>query len=83
MLSKIGELISVYTILLDEKNLKKPKGTLKFSKARDWILPIIPIKLKVIDSKIPNSETFFWNTLEISENTSKVNFIELNEKSNP
>jgi len=59
MLSKIGELISVYTILLDEKNLKKPKGTLKFSKARDWILPIIPIKLKVIDSKIPNSETFF------------------------
>ncbi|SRR6266498_3636650 len=77
---KIGELVSVYTILSDEKDLKEPKETLKFIRAKDWISPVTLTKLKVTESKILNSETSPWNILGIPENTPEVNFIRLNEE---
>ena len=82
-LGEIAKLILIYTILLEGKNFKKLKRIPKFSKARDWIPPIILSKSKIIESKTPDSRISFWNTLRIFENTSGVNFIGLNEGSNP
>ncbi len=70
-------------ILPKDKDFKELKETLKFTKANGQISPIILEKSKVTNSKIPDSETSSWNILGISENTSGVNFIGLNEKSNP
>ncbi len=43
-LGEIGKLVSLYTILSEKKNLKEPKNTLKFTKAKNWISPVMPVK---------------------------------------
>ena len=50
---KIDKLVSVYTILSDEKDLRESKEIPKFTKAKEWIPPVTS---KVITrSKIPDS----------------------------
>ncbi len=56
-IGEVGKLVIVYTILPDEKDLKEPKGILKFTKASGWISPITSKKPIVIKSKTPDSET--------------------------
>ncbi len=52
---EIGELISVYIILLKGEDLKEPKETLKFAKVKDWISSITSKKLVVNKSKTPDN----------------------------
>ena len=58
-LGKVAKLISVYTILPKEDDLKEPKRTLKFVKASNWTSrsTLQPTSEKNL-SKIPNSDTF-------------------------
>ncbi len=53
---EIGALVSIYTRIPNEEDLRKPKGTLKFTKAGSWIHPISPGKsrAKIPDSGIPS-----------------------------
>ncbi len=57
---EVVELISLYTIILKEDNLRKLAGTLKFVKASGWISNATsePIN-KASSSQILNSGTFF------------------------
>ncbi len=76
---EVAELILVYTIIPKEDDLKKLEGTPKFVKAKNW-----PSGSTSISSKIPDSGTSLWNTLEILKNTLGLNFIRLNkEEDNP
>ncbi len=81
---EVAKLISIYTVLPKQEDLKELKETSKFTKASGWIPPITSEKSKEIINKIPDSRISPWNTLGIPENISRVNFIGLNkEKSNP
>ena len=61
------------------------KGISKFTKASNWASTSTPKLTETGDtSKIPDSETFPWNTLGILKNTLGLNFLSLNEeKGNP
>jgi len=78
---EVAELISVYTIIPKEDDLKKSEGTLKFIKASNWMSESTshPISKENL-SKTPKNDTSSWNTLDISENISGLNFLSLNEK---
>ena len=76
---EVAELITLYTVIPEEEDLKEIAGILKFIKASAWKSPIIPEDYK---NKTPSSGTSHWNTLGISENTSRINFIGLNEEDN-
>ncbi len=81
------ELILTYMILLTKKDLKKRLGISKFTRIKNWISSLgvkIPEEktLELILSKTLKISTFLWNILEISEDISEINFIDLNEKSN-
>jgi len=54
---KIAKLISLYTIVLIEGDLREPEGIPKFSKASNWTSSIIPEQLRetVYNIKSPNS----------------------------
>ena len=81
---EVVELILVYTIIPKDDDLKEPIGTPKFTKASNWASTSTPKLTETEDtSKTPDSKTFPWNTLEISENTSGLNFLSLNEENNP
>src|SRR6266498_1531136 len=78
---ELAALISQYTIIPREKDLKEPIGILKFVKASNWSTHKTPEPLKeLIDSGTPDSRTSPWNTFNISETTPGINAIRLNEK---
>ncbi len=80
---EVAELISVYTIIPKDGDLKKPIETSKFTKASNWASTSTPKLTETGDtSKIPDSETFPWNTLGILKNISGLNFLSLNEEKN-
>ncbi len=55
---EVAELISAYTIIPKDDNLKEPIGTLKFIKASNWASTSIPKPTETGDtSKTPDSET--------------------------
>ena len=74
---ELAALISQFTIIPKDEDLKELIGTPKFTKASGWIHLISPKKSNI---KTPNNRISFWNTLGISENTLGVNFIGLNKK---
>jgi len=82
---EIAKLILIYTIVPKEDDLQEPEKTPKFIKASNWITNKTPeLTNKLSTSKTPNSGTSSWNTLNILENTSRINAIELHEeKDNP
>src|SRR6266545_4858620 len=80
---ELAELISLYTILPKEEDLKEPVGIPKFIKASDWSTHQTPEPPKQpIDSGTPDSETSPWNTFNIPETTPGINAIGLNEEKN-
>src|SRR6266545_1949248 len=84
MSGELAALISQFTILPKEEDLKEPVGIPKFIKASDWSTHQTPEPPKQpIDSGTPDSETFPWNTFNISETTPGINAIGLNEEKNP
>ncbi len=84
--STIGEivkLISVYTIISKDDDLKELIETPKFTKASNWASTSISKPTKTEDtSKISDSGTSPWNTLGIPKNTPGLNFLSLNEEEN-
>src|SRR6266498_3719223 len=81
---ELAALISQYTILPREEDLKEPIGTPKFIKASNWSTHKTPESPKQpIDSGTPDSGTSPWNTFNISETTPGINAIGLNEEENP
>ncbi len=80
----LAELISLYTVISKEEDLEELIGTLKFTKASNWSIHQTPeLSKQPIINKMPDSETFSWNTFNIFENTPGINIIGLNEKKNP
>ncbi len=80
---EVAELISVYTIIPKDNDLKESIGTPKFTKASNWASTLTLKLTETGDtSKIPDSRISFWNTLGIPENTPGLNFLSLNEESN-
>src|SRR6266498_3278869 len=80
---EVAELISVYTIIPKNDDLKELIGTPKFTKASNWTSTSILKPTETEDiSKMPDSETSLWNTLGILKNTSELNFLSLNEEEN-
>src|SRR6266540_479765 len=60
---ELAELILLYTIIPKEDNLEELIGTPKFIKASNWSTHQTPeLSNKLIDNKIPDSETSSWNT---------------------
>src|SRR6266498_60772 len=77
-------LISQFTIIPKEEDLKEPIGTPKFTKASNWSNHKTPeLPKQPIDSGIPDSGTSPWNTFNIPETTPGINAIGLNEEENP
>src|SRR6266498_2729071 len=80
----IGALISQFTIIPKEEDLKVPIGTPKFIKAKDWRTHQTPEPPKqLIDTGTPDSGTSLWNTFNIPETILGINAIGLNEEENP
>src|SRR6266542_3280094 len=78
---ELAALISQFTILPKEKDLKEPIGTPKFIKASDWSTHKTPeLPKQPIDSDTPDSGISPWNTFNISEITPGINAIGLNEE---
>src|SRR6266498_610304 len=74
-------LISQFTIIPKDEDLKEPVGTPKFTKASNWSTYQTPEPEKQpIISKIPDSGTSPWNTFNIPETTPGINAIGLNEE---
>src|SRR6266540_3543783 len=81
---ELAALILQYTIIPRKEDLKEPIGTLKFVKASNWFTHKIPeLSKQPINSGTPDSGTSSWNTFNISETTSEINAIGLNEEKNP
>ncbi len=81
---EVAKLISVYTIIPKDDDLKELIETPKFTKANNWAsTSTLKLTNTGDTSKTPNSETSSWNTLGISKNTLELNFLSLNEKKNP
>src|SRR6266498_4157669 len=81
---ELAALISKFTILPKEEDLKEPIGTPKFIKTSDWSTHKTPeLPKQPIDSDTPDSETSPWNTFNIPETTSGINAIGLNKEENP
>src|SRR6266545_5021915 len=81
---ELAALISQFTIVPKEEDLKEPIGTPKFIKAKDWSTHQTPEPPKQpIDSGTPDSGTSPWNTFNIPETTPGINAIGLNEEENP
>ncbi len=81
---ELAALISQYTIIPTKEDLEKPIGMPKFTKASNWSTHKTPEPSKrPTDSGISDSETSPWNTFNISETTSGINAIGLNEEKNP
>ncbi len=81
---ELAALISQYTIIPKDDDLKEPNGTPKFVKASNWSTHKTPEPPKQpIDSGIPDSGTSSWNTFNIPETTPGINAIGLNEEENP
>src|SRR6266496_2566386 len=81
---ELAVLISQFTILPKEEDLKEPIGIPKFTKASNWSTHKTPETPKQpIDSGTPDSGTSSWNTFNIPETTPGINAIGLNEEENP
>src|SRR6266542_3698725 len=81
---ELAALISQFTIIPKEEDLKELIGTPKFSKASNWSTHKTPEPLKQpINSGTPDSGTSPWNTFNIPETTPEINAIGLNEEENP
>src|SRR6266540_2281675 len=81
---ELAALISQFTIVPKEEDLKELIGTPKFIKAKDWSTQQTPKPPKqLINSGIPDSGTSPWNTFNIPETTPGINAIGLNEEENP
>src|SRR6266498_1733060 len=81
---ELAALISQYTIIPKNEDLKEPIGTPKFVKASNWSTHKTPEQPKQpIDSGTPDSGTSPWNTFNIPETTPGINAIGLNEEENP
>src|SRR6266542_1108836 len=81
---ELAALISQFTIIPKEEDLKEPIGTPKFSRAKDWNTYQTPEAPKQpINSGTPDSGTSPWNTFNIPETTPGINAIGLNEEENP
>src|SRR6266498_5499685 len=78
---ELAELISLYTIIPKDEDLKELIGILKFIKANNWSTHKTPeLPKQPIESKTPDSGTSLWNTFNIPETTSGINTIGLNEE---
>src|SRR6266540_694230 len=78
---ELAALISQFTIIPNEEDLKELIGTPKFSKASNWSTHKTPEPLKQpIDSGTPDSGTSPWNTFNIPETTLRINALGLNEE---
>src|SRR6266542_202405 len=81
---ELAALISQFTILPKEEDLKELIGTPKFAKASNWSTSKTPeLSKQPIDSDTPDSGTSPWNTFNIPETTPEINAIGLNEEENP
>src|SRR6266498_3372470 len=81
---ELAALISQFTIVPKEEDLKELIGTLKFVKASNWSTHKTPETPKQpISSDTPDSETSPWNTFNIPETTPGINALGLNEEENP
>src|SRR6266511_1194017 len=81
---ELAALISQFTIISKEEDLEEPIGTPKFVKASNWLTHKTPeLPKQPIDSGTSDSRTSLWNTFNISETTSGINAIRLNEEENP
>src|SRR6266542_1124192 len=81
---ELAALISQFTIVPKEEDLKELIGTLKFVKASNWSTHKTPEPSKqLIDSGTPDSGTSSWNTFNIPETTPEINALGLNEEENP
>src|SRR6266540_2977467 len=81
---ELAALISQFTIVPKEEDLKESIGTPKFIKASNWSTHKTPEPLKQpINSGTPDSGTSSWNTFNIPETTPGINAIGLNEEENP
>src|SRR6266498_1851866 len=81
---ELAALISQFTIVPKEEDLKEPIGTPKFVKASNWSTHQTPEPPKQpIDSSTPDSGTSPWNTFNIPETTPGINALGLNEEENP
>ncbi len=81
---ELAALISQFTVIPKEDELKEPIGTPKFTKASNWSTHKTPEPEKQPDiSKTPNSGTSPWNTFNIPENTPGINALGLNDEENP
>src|SRR6266511_405982 len=78
---ELAALISQYTIIPKDEDLKEPIGTPKFIKASNWSTHKTSEPPKqLIDSGTPDSGTSPWNTFNIPETTPGINAIGLNEE---
>ena len=75
-------LISKYIAIPQQEELQEPKTTSKFTRAKDWLPSVTPPKLIATSSKTPKQGTSSWNILGISDNTSGINFLGLDEEEN-
>ena len=80
---ELAALISQFTIIPTNEDLKELIGTSKFNKASNWFTHKIPeLPKQPIDSDTPDSETSPWNTFNIPKTTSGINAIRLNKEEN-
>src|SRR6266542_4321391 len=78
---ELAALISQFTIIPKDEDLKELIGTPKFVKASNWSTHKTPeLPKQPIDSGTPDSGTSPWNTINIPETTPGINAIGLNEK---
>src|SRR6266498_2217494 len=83
-LGELAVLISQYTIIPKEDDLKEPIGTPKFIKASNWSIHKTPeLSKQPIDSGTPDSGISPWNTFNIPETIPGINALGLNEEENP
>src|SRR6266498_5581474 len=81
---ELAALISQFSIIPKEDELKEPIGTPKFVKASNWSTYQTPEPEKQPDIvKTPDSGTSPWNTFNIPETTSGINALGLNDEENP
>src|SRR6266498_1668556 len=78
---ELAALISQFTIVPTDEDLKELIGTPKFNKASNWSTHKIPEPLKQpIDSGTPDSGISPWNTFNIPKTTLGINALGLNEE---
>jgi len=81
---ELAELISLYTIIPKEEDLKELIGIPKFTKASNWSThQTSKLSKQLTGDRTLDSETSPWNTFNIPEITSGINAIGLNEEENP